>query len=79
MAFIIKNKILSKVQTLKKCFDGSLEEMLSNIVIFTRLKSKSHNIVTADGLKTIFFTDWNHLIAVINHSCKYCGLQILIL
>jgi len=38
--------------------------MLKNVIIFTALKSnlpKSHNIVSAEDLKTIFFlTDWNH-------------------
>ena len=46
-----------KVQNLKKCFDGSLEEML-NVVIVTALKSDnpvSHNFVTTKSLKTIFF------------------------
>jgi hypothetical protein len=56
--------ILSKVQTLRKSSDRSLEEMLRNVIILTSLKSnhlKSHYLVRAEGLKTIFFSDWNHL------------------
>jgi hypothetical protein len=46
---------VSKVQTFKKCFDGSLEEMLRNIVIFTALKSDYPKSHTTENLKTIFF------------------------
>ena len=65
---------VSKVQTLKKCFDGSQEEMLRNIVIFTALKSdypKSHNLVTTESLKTIFFLPTRTpLTKLFKHSLK---------
>lgn len=49
-----------KFKLWKKGANGSLKKMLRNIIILTALKlinPKFHNLITAVGLKTIFF-DW---------------------